>query len=87
MTKKTTLAVRVSSEIEERIKKGARERFAGRTGDYIAYLQEFYDMQHLDDLPTRLTRAANYGFNLQQIAHFSVLRTIVDSIANRLGIR
>lgn len=87
MTKRVSLTVRVNSDLEERLKKGASEKFAGRVGDYVTYLQEFYDMLHLDDLSPQLSKAANYGFNLQQLAHLSVLRTVIDTIANRLGMR
>jgi hypothetical protein len=84
---KTTITITVPLEVAERLKKGAQAQSAGRMGDYIIYLQEFYDMQHLDDLASRLSKVAKAGFNLQQIAYFSVLRTVVDVIAGRMGVR
>jgi energy-converting hydrogenase A subunit M len=45
--------------------------------EFIKYLYEFYDMQHLDDLIGRIRRAEMRGFNFVELAHLSVLYSVM----------
>jgi hypothetical protein len=86
MAKQTT-TVRINAELVPALKKGALARTGGRVGDYITYLQEFYELRHLDDLADQLKWAARVGLDLRQITHLSVLNTVLSAILTRTGMR
>lgn len=75
-----TEPLHVKPQTAKLIKQEAKERKM-KVCDYLEYLVEFEDMEHIDDVARRLRVKDSQGFNLIQIVHLSVLYTLIKQFA------
>lgn len=48
--------------------------------EYIEYLMEFEDMQHIDEIARGLRQVDSLGFSLKQLVHLSVLFSLMKQL-------
>lgn len=71
--------LKIRAEAKKKLYKRAKGKQL-KVWEYIEYLMDFEDMQHIDEISKALCLADSRGFSLKQIVHLSVLFTLMKQL-------